>query len=398
MKYLLCFIFAIFNFWGISQSMNNDRSNLLWEITGKKLKKPSYLFGTIHLNDPQIFKFSDSTYYAFTQTEIFCPEIDVYDLFDSYSKVLNKNLLVSNNEKIYPHQRRSLPDRYESALGWPQFLDAYFNQIAANSDKKVIPLESITEQLNAINAVAYYTPNYTRLSNKELIKTYLAGDIAKINQTTAQAFEGSNGYKEIIVNRNLKMSDKIDSIIQINSAFIAVGAAHLAGITGIIHLLEKKGYHLRSVGDIISSKMENEKQFFKAQHSYLYVDSVLKFKMKFGLKPKLTVEDSLITLESRDLGQGNVYILEIQKVEPTDKVQYFLDENFFQPQNANLHLFKFRDKWEAYQGIIEISEFGLCYKRIFIKDGYLFKLTCSGDLPFLLSDRSNTFFDSIQFF
>ncbi|MEJ7626238.1 MAG: hypothetical protein WKF35_05210 [Ferruginibacter sp.] len=32
----------------VSAQKNNTENSLLWEVTGKGLKKPSYLFGTYH--------------------------------------------------------------------------------------------------------------------------------------------------------------------------------------------------------------------------------------------------------------------------------------------------------------------------------------------------------------
>src|SRR5688572_31688546 len=37
---------------------------VLWRISGKGLSKPSYLFGTMHLNDQRLFNFGDSVYRA----------------------------------------------------------------------------------------------------------------------------------------------------------------------------------------------------------------------------------------------------------------------------------------------------------------------------------------------
>ena len=37
---------------------------LLWEITGNGLKKPSYLFGTMHVSSKMVFHLSDSFYFG----------------------------------------------------------------------------------------------------------------------------------------------------------------------------------------------------------------------------------------------------------------------------------------------------------------------------------------------
>ena len=38
---------------------NNDNNTLLWQVSGKDLKKPSYIFGTFHLLCKDDIKFSE---------------------------------------------------------------------------------------------------------------------------------------------------------------------------------------------------------------------------------------------------------------------------------------------------------------------------------------------------
>ena len=44
--------------------------SLLWEITGKGLKKPSYLIGTMHVSSKLAFNLPDSFYYAIRNAEV----------------------------------------------------------------------------------------------------------------------------------------------------------------------------------------------------------------------------------------------------------------------------------------------------------------------------------------
>ncbi|MBN9293343.1 MAG: TraB/GumN family protein [Flavobacteriia bacterium] len=400
MRYLLLVFF-----FGVCQTaflqLNfNTTNQLLWEVKKKGQKKPSYVFGTIHLNDPKLFKFSDSVYYAFNNTVFFSPEIDIHDLFDLYSTRLNTNLLVDVNNKIYKGTNWTDKKGYGSATGWPQFLDAYFYQIAVNSNKKVIPLESLDDQVSAMQSIVFSDYIGRRsFSEEDMIDIYLTGNIHQLQQLIYQGFKGSNGYDELIVKRNNKMADKIDSIAKAGSTFVAVGAGHMSGKYGILTLLKQKGYEVRPVGTTYTENLKPDKEFFKAHHSYIYKDTALRFEMKFGMKPVFSMDDEFIHLESRDLGQGNVYILEVEKIMDENLlINYFLDENFYQPVNATIERITLKDGTEAYEGIVEIVEYGLCRKRIFIRNGYLYKLTCSGGLPFLNSNRPVNFFNGLKFY
>ena len=44
--------------------------SLLWEITGNGLKKPSYLFGTMHVSSKMVFNLSDSFYTAIRSADV----------------------------------------------------------------------------------------------------------------------------------------------------------------------------------------------------------------------------------------------------------------------------------------------------------------------------------------
>jgi len=400
MRYLLLvFFFGVYQT-AFLQLNFNTTNQLLWEVKKKGQKKPSYVFGTIHLNDSKLFKFSDSVYYAFNNTVFFSPEIDIHDLFDLYSTRLNTNLLVDANNRIYKGTNWTDKKGYGSPTGWPQFLDAYFYQIAVNSNKKVIPLESLNDQVSAIQSIVFSDYLGRRsFSEEDMIDIYLTGNIYQLQQLIYQGFKGSNGYDELIVKRNNKMADKIDSIAKSGSTFVAVGAGHMSGKYGILTLLKQKGYEVRPVGTTYTENLKNEKEFFKAHHSYIYKDTALRFEMKFGMKPVFSMDDEFIHLESRDLGQGNVYILEVEKIMDENLlINYFLDENFYQPVNATIERLTLEDGTEAYEGIVEIVEYGLCRKRILIRNGYLYKLTCSGGLPFLNSNRPATFFNGLKFY
>ncbi|RYZ20969.1 MAG: TraB/GumN family protein, partial [Chitinophagaceae bacterium] len=57
--------FLLFSFISFSQSSKikaDKYPSLLWEIRGKGLQKPSYLFGTMHVSSKMAFNLSDSFY------------------------------------------------------------------------------------------------------------------------------------------------------------------------------------------------------------------------------------------------------------------------------------------------------------------------------------------------
>jgi uncharacterized protein YbaP (TraB family) len=397
----LIFIYFFFTYiFGFSQ-LNFDKANqLLWEINRKDLKQPSYIYGTIHLNNPEVFKFSDSVYYALNQARYFASEVDIQQLFTTLNTPLNEKLLVSANGRIYSSSIFSTKNSYGSIKGWPQFLDSYLYQIAINSGKKMVALETIDDQLTAASSVTFsgYLKN-TTLSEKELINVYLTGNLHSLQHIIYQDFKGTNGYSELITKRNQKMIVKIDSMIHLGSSFITVGAGHLAGKNGLLTLLYQKGYSVRPVESTFTNQLQTAKKFFSSHHFYNYKNTSPLFSIRFGMKPTFKIdEENVMYLESRDLGQGNLYLLEVEPL-PSEKYnqENYLKENFYQPVNATLNHFQLADKSDVYEGIVSIEEYGLAWKRIVFHGGYLYKMTCSGSLPFLLSNRAKDFFNSLSF-
>src|SRR5438093_504166 len=69
-------------------------NTLLWRISGKGMQEPSYLYGTLHLNDKRLFSFGDSVYRAIEGTKGLAIEVNpdemgayfVNRLFDQLEK------------------------------------------------------------------------------------------------------------------------------------------------------------------------------------------------------------------------------------------------------------------------------------------------------------------------
>ena len=56
-------------------SQNTNDYSLLWKIEGNGLTEPSYLFGTMHVEDKRAFNFSDQVLPAIEHSEKFALEI-----------------------------------------------------------------------------------------------------------------------------------------------------------------------------------------------------------------------------------------------------------------------------------------------------------------------------------
>jgi len=77
-KYIALLIILIASCTSIYSQKNTASKypSLFWEISGNGLKKPSYLFGTMHVSNKMVFHLSDSFYYAMKSVDAVALELN----------------------------------------------------------------------------------------------------------------------------------------------------------------------------------------------------------------------------------------------------------------------------------------------------------------------------------
>ena len=262
--------------------------SLLWEITGKGLSKPSYLFGTMHVSSKLVFHLSDSFYLAIRNSDVVALETNMgtwqedfsrYDLaegmglyrqrggepedymtigtlqYPAYDKKIEQALYASPsmiNNFLYRSNSERSSDFEEDT-----YLDMHIYQTGKKWGKKVCGVESFDRSMqlmkeayeDAAKAKDKRDRNFDEDFSYENLETaYRTGNldlldtINKVNSNSA-AFD-----EKFIYLRNSIQAHSIDSIIRTRAAlFVGVGAAHLPGRRGVIELLRDMGYRLRPI-------------------------------------------------------------------------------------------------------------------------------------------------------
>ena len=270
-------------------------ASLLWEITGKGLKKPSYLFGTMHVSSKMVFHLSDSFYIGLKNADVVALETDMgswqedfsrYDLegegmygmfqhyrsgygspqdfltinslkFPSYEKIIEM-ALYSSPSMINNFLYRNYSDK-QADFEEDTYLDMHIYQAGKKWGKKVLGVENFDQSMQLMKE-AYEDAAKEKnkkeksfdydedLSYSKLEDAYRTGNldwldsINKVNSNSA-AFDEKFLYK-----RNDIQAYSIDSILKTKqSLFVGVGAAHLPGERGVIETLRKLGYRLRPI-------------------------------------------------------------------------------------------------------------------------------------------------------
>jgi uncharacterized protein len=266
--------------------------SLLWQVSGNNLKKPSYLYGTMHVQDNRVFNFTPEFEKAFRGAKSLCLELDIenvnqmemmqqlimpegytlstliseedYKLVEQYFKdSLGQSLKLY--DKMTPMFVASMISLKDMKKDQAEALDAHLAKRAKAEKKTVIGLETLTEQVSAFKAIPYKTQadNLVKAikeignSDEEdktakMMDFYVQGQLDSLynmvtqnedyDEETAALF-----HQAFLVNRNKKMVERSIPYMKKGSVFIAVGAAHLGGQDGVIAMLKEQGFKVEPV-------------------------------------------------------------------------------------------------------------------------------------------------------
>ena len=267
--------------------MAQEAHSLFWQISGNGLTNASYLYGTMHINDQRVFDFKPDVLRHFDAANALVLELNM----DSINPLTVMNLMVMDSSitlsELLPEEdfsyvvnfiedSLSLPIEFVEQLQ-PMFissfvsersnksdvkdaLDVFFFKRGKLQDKNIVGLEKVQEQIDAFNSIPYeeqakgllelikeeQSAQKANNSTEELIQHYLDGNLDSliIIATDLQESKFTNqSFEQIfLIDRNKIMTNRIVPIIKDQSAFIAIGAAHLPGKEGVIQLLREKGY------------------------------------------------------------------------------------------------------------------------------------------------------------
>ncbi len=156
------------------------------------------------------------------------------------------------------------PEEFRRRLDGDLILDLWLIQWAYDLGMRVVALETVEEQVSAFDSlqggdqVEMLREVMTQLeedpdAHEELLEQYLAGDMTsayrQVEQMAREDKEpGARQFKERFLDeRNHTMVRRMIPLLEEGQAFVAVGALHMPGDEGILHLLEQRGYRITRV-------------------------------------------------------------------------------------------------------------------------------------------------------
>ncbi len=268
-------------------------NSLGWEISGNGLEEVSYLFGTMHMIPRSSYFLPQSVSEAFDKSDKVVFEIDmnelsdmgammglIMDAFMKDGKTLRDLLTEQEYQRVAEHfERMGLPMMMFERIK-PMFLsmfatqdfaprslqandmvsyEAEFFQRAAMVNKAIGGLESLEYQMSIFDSIPYDVQADMLLESiagkgaetnllDTLIEVYTRQDIESLVELMHEEGSGMKGYEGLLLyDRNKNWIPIMEEEMRRQKTFFAVGAGHLGGPQGILHLLKKKGYRLKAL-------------------------------------------------------------------------------------------------------------------------------------------------------
>ncbi|MDB5193543.1 MAG: TraB/GumN family protein [Segetibacter sp.] len=284
MKKVLHIIVTLLVFTKLTSAQVPTEKALLWEVTGKNIQQPSYLFGTIHLMCPDEMKVPAKVAKAFEVTKSLYLEVDLDDPqtmltmlmgmkmhdtstlqnlmgndFDSANAIFQKrtgiSLKLMNTAKplmlmslIYPGLMKCTPASWESV----------FQNMAKEKGYNISGLEDVSEQVKVFEKIPYKVQaemltkmllniDSARMEFEEMLNVYRSKDINKMYQLTTEEKDFGEYEGIMLSDRNHNWIPVIGEQVKKMPTFFAFGAGHLGGEKGVINLLRRQGYKVKPV-------------------------------------------------------------------------------------------------------------------------------------------------------
>ncbi len=219
----------------------DSRTGLLWKITSKE-GKIGYIYGTMHLFPRQAYQIKKKVFSTLKACKILAFERDLSNVEER--KVFREGTKPSSMIREY----QVIVDNYGSSE--LVHMEAELLKFANSFDIKFAGLESSGEALKVLSQVKEqdnkYTDKYLLERYKMSMNAYIQERIDYFDKYLSKKYN-ANTIELIVYTRNQNWLDDIDSLINKEKTFFAVGMGHLGGAKGLLKLLETRGYRLERI-------------------------------------------------------------------------------------------------------------------------------------------------------
>jgi hypothetical protein len=258
---------------------------ILYQIQSPTASAPSFLLGTIHSEDPRVLALPEPVRAAFAASPRFALEVipDAEAILKSMITMTytdGRTLREVLPPDLYGRTAQALgnlgmtPNAFADFKPWAvvtllslppaqdgDFMDLILYRTAIGSGKEIKGLETMEEQLAIFDTMSEEDqiallketldarPQMTALF-EDLIRAYLAQDLDTLMARSERYLQDGDPrlaalFREAAVDsRNRRMAERLEPLLHQGGWFVAIGALHLPGEAGVLHLLEKSGFQV----------------------------------------------------------------------------------------------------------------------------------------------------------
>ena len=257
---------------------------LLWRIEVPGAAS-SYLFGTMHSDDPGVVRLAAPVSSAFERSQALVLEVTLDEqslLAVSAALVFGEGRTLASvvgpdlfRRSVLALAEQGLPESLVMKMkpwavavtlmkpptGDGEVLDHALYRMARSAGKPVSGLETVAEQIAVFEGLALQdqvTLLRDTLDNREDIQLMLAAlrqawlqrdleRLMKINEASLKDVDpelAAMFRQRVIDDRNHVMAQRMEAALRAGNRFIAVGALHLPGRHGLLQLLSERGYRV----------------------------------------------------------------------------------------------------------------------------------------------------------
>jgi uncharacterized protein YbaP (TraB family) len=258
---------------------------LLWQVSGKGLTAPSYLYGTIHIICKEDFRFSSTLKNKLLEARNLYLEIDMDDP-GMMMKMASLSIMKGQTLKdLMSEQDYNMLSTYvKDSLGMPMMVfnrlkpitlmsllytkilpcssnESYEQKLmdlAKQSKKEVKGLERLEDQMSVFDKIPdsveaqmilqmIKTMPEQRAQFADMVKAYKKEDLKTLSAQMSESPEWKGFEDVLLVNRNKNWIAVMEAAMKEGTTLFAVGAGHLPGKEGVVTLLRQAGYTLTPV-------------------------------------------------------------------------------------------------------------------------------------------------------
>src|SRR5690606_34094078 len=142
-----------------------------------------------------------------------------------------------------------------------QSVDQEFMKLSADSKKEILGLETLRDQMGVFDSIPYEVQLEELLKSiksdfvndknesRKLYEAYASQDVEAMYRLAIESENRlTSEFQELLLdNRNKSWIPVIETQMEKQPSFFAVGAAHLGGPSGVINLLRQAGYKVEPV-------------------------------------------------------------------------------------------------------------------------------------------------------